>query len=178
MNIFFDMDGVLADFEASVRMIPGYTPGLNKSSKNMSYQERIAKAKNFLAIEKIPAFWADMQPVLNINMLLDYAQSRGDMFVLTRIPKAEYFKNADRYIQEIANAKKQWIKDNMSRYFYPHSVIVCQGNKGELIKPTYKDVLIDDRPDNIADWCEAGGQGILFKSSIDALQQLQHIKVM
>ena len=53
MNIYFDMDGVLADFEASVRMIPRYTPGLNKSSKNMSYQERIAKAKNFLAIEKI-----------------------------------------------------------------------------------------------------------------------------
>lgn len=173
MRIFFDMDGVLADFDRAVSGVPGYISVLNKASRNLPIAQRYIKKKNWLAIEKISSFWSGMLPVQNVNMLLDYAQSCGEMFVLTKVPSPDKFINGERYVNEIANAKRQWINNNMSQYFNPQNVIICDGDKGELIKPNRQDVLIDDRYENIVNWYDAGGMGILFKDSNRAMRELQ-----
>ena len=173
MRIFFDMDGVLADFDKAVSVIPGYNSVLNKASRNLSIAQRDIKKKNWLAIEKISSFWSGMHPVQNVHLLLDYAQKCGEMFVLTKVPSPDKFANGERYVNEIANAKRQWINDNMSQYFIPQNVIICNGDKGELIKPNRQDVLIDDRYENIISWYDAGGMGILFKNPLNAIQELR-----
>ena len=176
MKIFFDIDGVLGDFDTSAANVPGYSSGVNKSSKLLSDAELYNKKRNWRAIEKVPNFWLNMKPVMNINLLLDYAQSCGEMFVLSKVPGADKFAGGEGYVQEIINAKQQWIQKYFSQYFYPKNVFICQGDKVEFMNPGPKDVLIDDRYENIVNWYDAGGMGILFKNPSRAMRELQLIR--
>ncbi len=173
MKIYFDMDGVLADFAQAAKNIPGFSSDLNCASQNMTDEQKHAKKKYWLEIEQIDSFWADMDIVDNITELLDFASLCGDLFVLTKTPSANKFADGQNYVNKIADAKRAWIKKHLSKYFDDENIIVCSGKKGKLIRPDKNSILVDDRPDNIAEWSECGGTGILFLGSDDARHQLQ-----
>lgn len=173
MKIFFDMDGVLADFAGAAKNIPDFGTDLNYATSGMTEEQKAAKKKYWLAIEQISDFWSGMKPVQNITILLDYAQSVGELFVLTKTPSANKFVNGQEYVNKIADAKRAWIKKHFSNYFDDKNIIVCSGKKGDLICPDSDCILIDDRADNIAQWCDCGGCGILFITPADAHKKLQ-----
>ena len=175
MKLYFDMDGVLADFAAAANKLDGFREDLNQATKNMTDEQREAKKKYWLEIEQISDFWSGMKPIQDVEQVLELAQKIGELFILTKTPSANKFVNGQEYVNKIADAKRQWIKKHFSKYFEDKNVIVCSGKKGDLINPDENCILIDDRTDNIEQWCSCGGTGVLFVSPEDACMQLTKI---
>lgn len=171
MKIYFDMDGVLVNFDA---MRPNNTD-LNHPSADLSPEKRIQKKQFWQQIEQEPNFWHDIPSMPNIEHLLSVSSTLGEIFVLSKTPGAHHFINGEKYVEYVANEKRKWIADNMGKYFDTEHTIICDGAKGELIRPSKTDILIDDRPENITEWESHGGTGIVFTNAIDVAQKLQDL---
>ncbi len=164
MKIYFDMDNVLAHFDA---MRPNDTD-LNHPSAELSPEKQAAKKQFWRNIEQDKNFWSDIPVMPNIKTLLLTTQNMGENFVLSKTPGAKHFIGGQQYVDFIADEKRKWILKNLNEFFDIKHIIICDGAKGELIHPSATDLLIDDRQENIIEWTEHGGRGILFKNALDA----------
>lgn len=168
MNIYFDMDGVLADFNTAT----GNAKDLNHPSSELSPEKRAEKKQFWLNIEQNPDFWADIPVMKNIKDLLNIAKSKGEIFVLSKTPSAKHFVAGQDYVDFVASEKRKWILKKLGNFFDNEHIIICDGDKGKLIQPNANDILIDDRPENITEWQLCGGRGIVFMNSIDTIKEL------
>lgn len=172
MIIYFDMDGVLADFDAAVA--PYNQAGLNLNNQNarLADDARVAKRARWQRIEQAPNFWADIPVFDGIRDLLCAARDMGEMFVLTVVPDAKNFVGGAQYVDFIDAQKRAWIAHHMSEFFDDAHIITARIPKQDLVHPTVSDLLIDDRGANVDDWCAAGGRGIIFKDVKSAIKEL------
>lgn len=168
MNIYFDMDGVLVDFEA----VTGDVKDLNHPSSELSPEKCAEKKQFWLNIEQNHTFWADLPVMENIKDLLNVAKSKGEIFVLSKTPGAKHFVTGQDYVDFVASEKRKWILKNLGNFFDCEHIIICDADKGKLIQPSVNDILIDDRPENITEWQLCGGRGIVFMNSIDTIKEL------
>ena len=171
MKIYFDMDGVLANFDA---MRPN-NKDLNHPSGELSPEKRAAKKAQWQEIEKQPNFWHDIPVMENIEYLLSTAFDIGELFVLSKMPGAEKFVGGQKYVDFVANEKRKWIVANLNKFFDAKHVIACNGPKGKFMHPTKSDILVDDRAENIDEWESSGGVGVLFTNVIDTTNKLKNM---
>lgn len=169
MKIYFDMDGVLVHFDA---MRPN-DKNLNHPSKELSPEMRAAKKQFWLDIEQQPNFWRDIPEMPRIEQLLNVAKQSGEIFVLSKTPGAKHFIGGQKYVDFVADEKRKYVLKHFGNFFDNKHIIICDGDKGELIKPTHNDILIDDRQENINEWQTHGGQGILFTNAILTTKKLR-----
>lgn len=162
------MDDVLVDFKSAC---PD-SSDLNHPSTELSPQQRELKRQFWLNIEKQPEFWAKLPINKDIKLMLSKAKSVGEIFVLSKTPGAKHFVNGQKYVDYVKDEKRKWILKNLGEYFDKEHIIICSGKKGELIKPTKTDILVDDRPENITEWESHGGTGILFLKASDIIKKL------
>lgn len=172
MKIYFDMDGVLVDFDA---MRPN-AKDLNHPSEDLSPEKRAAKKLFWQEIEKQPDFWRNIPIMSNIEYLLTTAFDMGEIFVLSKTPGAKKFVGGQKYVNFVADEKRKWIATHLNKFFDEKHVIICSGPKGELMHPTKTDILIDDRPENINEWESHGGVGVLFTNALDTAKRLVLLK--
>lgn len=171
-KIYFDMDGVLADFDlAAIPFSQGRTD-LNNQGKLMTRDALDAKKSRWQRIEEARDFWANIPVMKSIEKMLDAAQNYGELFVLTSVPSAKNFVAGTLYVDFIESEKRAWVARYLSKYFTPKNVIVTRIAKERLIHPTQNDILIDDRVGNVADWMAAGGRGIVFKTPEQTIKDL------
>lgn len=173
MKIYFDMDGVLADFDS---MYPN-NKDLNHPSEDLSQEKRAAKKLFWEKVEKQPGFWRDIPVMANTEYLLKTASGVWEIFVLSKTPGADKFVGGQKYVDFIANEKRKWIATNLSKFFDAKHVIICDGPKGELMRPSKTDILVDDRQENISEWELHGGRGILFTNAVDVAKRLVAVGV-
>lgn len=171
MNIYFDMDGVLVDFEVAT----GDVKDLNHPTFELSDEKKAAKKQFWLNVEKNKNFWADIPLMKNIKDLLNAAKSKGKIFVLSKTPGAKHFVDGQKYVDFVANEKRKWILKYLGNFFDNEHIIICDGDKGKLIQPSKNDILIDDRLENITEWESCGGRGILFISVSDVVKKLENM---
>ena len=169
MRFYFDMDGVITNFDS---MSPN-SAAFNHPSESLDEAGRAAKKQFWLNVEQNPNFWRDMPMIQNADYMLSVAHEYGEIFVLSKTPGAKHFASGQNYVNFVANEKRKWIKTNLSQFFDEQHVIICDGNKGELIQPTHNDILIDDRNENITGWEKHNGRGILFTNVIDAINKIK-----
>ena len=167
------MDGVLVNFNAN---IPQYALSTNRPSEKLNTNTRLLKNRMWHEIENTPDFWHNLPINDDIQIVLDAATNIGELFVLSKTPGADHFVNADKYVEFVANEKRDWIQRNLANYFDKTHVIICTGAKGKLISPSSFDILVDDRIDNIDEWHNAGGRCVHFTSAKDALYSISHEK--
>lgn len=171
IKIYFDMDGVLADFDAAAAKYTRNDFNLNKS-RGVSSDIANAKVARWRAIESERQFWHDI-PVMNgIFSLLEMAAKCGELFVLTKVPGAKNFAGGTAYVDFVDSEKRAWIARHMPMCFDAKHVIVSRIAKEKLVSPTQNDILIDDRAENVADWIAAGGRGIIFQSPTQVIKDL------
>ena len=142
-KIYVDMDGVLCDFELMFTSHTGEDPDL------------LEPTELWELVDKIPNFWSDM-PWMPDGKKLWEAVLPYNPTILSAPAKNP------RCIPE----KKEWVKNNLGEV---PSIFETQKEK-------YAEegaILIDDKPENIEKWNQAGGIGILYTSTEDALEQLQ-----
>lgn len=150
--LYLDMDGVVADFDKFA--LQNLTPR-DLKLKNWSEQ-----------LSKIDHFFLKLAPTPYARKLFNLAKSvADDVQFLTALPSKGHWPHA-------MEDKTQWARkhfgDDVQVNFGPYS-------KDKWKHAAPGDILIDDRPDNIAQWNSVGGNGILHHyENYDRTAQLLH----
>lgn len=158
-RIYFDMDGVLADFERGVAELAGITP-INQNDKTPAQDDEMWKA-----IRKVEHFYDRLEPMPGAIDMFNriYAKYGEKCEILTGIPKPK------RGIVSSGPDKTHWVRRILSEDIEIN--IVYRAEKKEFcIGKEY--VLIDDLEKNIREWEQCGGTGILFENWEDAYSKL------
>ena len=148
MAIYFDMDGVLADFRTGAEQAGAtYVP--------VGTKDKIADDAMWDKIREKPHFYAGLPEISRGVRLFRDLQDAGEKpEILTAIPKPHYrIKNAD-------TDKKDWAAEHLGPEVPVH---ICYRAEKILKCRGPEDVLIDDQERNVDEWRAAGGTGILFR---------------
>lgn len=161
-RIYFDMDGVLADFDRGVRELCGIEP-VNQAQRvpgsDRLLWERIRETEHFYdRLELMPGAKEMFDTV--------YGRYGTRCEILTGIPKPK------RGIVSAGEDKVNWVRRLLSEEIVVHIVYREE-------KPDYclgaDCILIDDLEKNIENWERAGGTGILHRSAEETLLRLREL---
>lgn len=165
-KIYFDMDGVLADFDGGVIDFCGFN--------NVKTRSELTKEQDDLMWEKIkavPHFYDRINPLDDGVGLFEklYAIYGDKCELLTGIPKPK------RGIVDAAEDKIKWAhrvlspKIKVNPVFREEKKNYCTGADC---------ILIDDLKSNIDSWIEYGGTGILYTDAAAAAEELKALGVL
>ena len=183
IKIYFDMDGVLADFEKSAtKIVREIAPkascynyaDLNRPSECLTPDQKEIKVQFWRSLAGTD-FFKNLYVLSGANEMVKLAYEIVDenLFILSKAPSASNFEPGSDEQEIMAQQKIDWALDKFSDYFLPENVIIVKGGKkGDFIKPTKTDILIDDRHDNIENWESIGGSGILYTSAENVMKEL------
>ena len=166
-KIYFDMDGVLADFERGVKEICGLTP----SSQNEKHSKQGYDDEMWSKIKQTSHFYDHLELMPGAKELFDtvYTRYGKKCEILTGIPKPK------RGIIYAAEDKIRWVRRLLSEDIKVNIVFREE-------KPQYctgeECILIDDTERNIKEWKEMGGIGILNVDADSTMEKLREIGVI
>ena len=162
-KIYFDMDGVLADFDRGLAELTS-VPIKDQSSRTEQEDNEL-----WDGVRSVGHFYDKLEPMPGaLEMFRTLYKKYGDKCeILTGVPKPK------RNVPEAADDKRKWIE----RYFGPEVVVnityaaekknYCKG-KGYI--------LIDDLERNIKDWTMNGGTAIYYKTPEETLKLISDIE--
>ena len=158
-EIFFDMDGVLVDFEAQMQKYFHQDAHSFFAGNQKDGWERIKKIGG--------EFWLDMGWLPGSQQVWSLAKKSGcPVNILTAPPKP---KNIDMgYIKDVMKWKVQWVRSHLGSQ---RVLFAYTGHKGKFAKSNR--ILIDDMDKNIVDWESNGGIAIHFTSPQAVIQKLK-----
>ena len=166
-RIYFDMDGVLADFDRGVREICGVTP----PSQNAGHRSPKEDDDMWDRSRKHGHFYDSLELMPGAKQMFDLLYDRygNGCEILTGIPKPK------RGVVNAAADKENWVRRLLSEDIRIN--IVFREEKPQFC--TGKEcILIDDMKKNIQDWNEIGGTGILHISADDTIRQLKEMNIL
>ena len=142
-TIYFDMDGVLCDFESRCDDLECWKPDVHKCNWN--------KMK-----EIGPSFWSDMKPIERGLILLDMVKDYAD-----KHPNVQVGIFSAVHLWEGKSGKKAWLKKYAP--FIPKELIKIINNGNFKYKEATPDsLLVDDKAKNVENYINAGGHAVLF----------------
>jgi len=150
-KIYFDMDGVLADFDKGLREICEIEPA-DQATNSDEYDDMM-----WCKVREAGHYYDMLKPLEDGMKVFNYLHERyGDKCeILSAIPKPK------RGIITAKEDKISWTKRILGDDIKVN--IVMREEKKDYVKgPGY--VLIDDLEKNINEWNAQGGSGIVFTS--------------
>ncbi len=159
-KIYFDMDGVLADFEGGAREFCGL-PKLDPGQRRTEEEDDLMWQK----IREVEHFYDRIKPLVDgVEVFRKLYAIYGDKCeILTGIPKPR------RGILTAGEDKINWSHRILSEDIVVN--IVYREQKKDFCKGSDY-ILIDDLPSNIDSWKNFGGTGILHKDAQTTLNIL------
>lgn len=163
--VYFDMDGVLADFDRGVTELCGL-PSQPQDAVTPEEEEVM-----WGRIRAVDHFYYNLKPIRGAVELFSeiYGKYGKNCQILTGIPKPK------RGVLTAGEDKTRWVHKYLGE-----DVVVNIVFKEE--KPNFcfhsRCVLIDDFDPNIRQWEEAGGIGILFTGAKAATKRLKELGVL
>jgi hypothetical protein len=150
IEIFLDLDGVIADFETHIATQNKRKPDGKIDWDALDYQ-----------------WWSTMPAYTGAKAFYDHLKAIAPVKFLT----------GPVLIEDCYSGKAAWVKKFVpeSGKFILSDLIICPSKEKHLLaRPN--NILIDDRENNIKDWEAAGGIGILhegdFKQTLSKLQKV------
>lgn len=160
-KIYFDMDGVLADFERGLRDICGMEmPDQAKATPEED-------DKMWKAIKDAGHFYDMLEPMPGALKMYEQLSEKYECAILSAVPKPK------REIFTAGEDKIKWVRRIFSDTMEIN--IVLKEEKKEKAK-NKSCVLIDDLLPNIEVWESCGGTGIQFTSADDVLKQIAELE--
>jgi 5'(3')-deoxyribonucleotidase len=164
MQVYLDIDGVLADFTSAAFKVHGRE--WDKDGEEVRWNFFLDWGMpedhfwNVIDAEG-PAFWENLEPYPWFHELVDLAAKCGEVRLLT---------SPSRHHNSVTG-KIKWIHKHFGLGF--RHWIMCPEHKEQLCRGP-RCVLIDDRIENIDRWGNAGGIPILFPQKWNALANISH----
>ncbi|WP_296320705.1 hypothetical protein [Reyranella sp.] len=156
-TIYFDLDGVLADFDKAAERVLG--------TSNIYRFEFVHGQEEFWRLlNRSRGFFRDMEMMPGADHLLRAADGFPTA-VLTALPKTNG--------ESVADQKRRWVEQHLGPHYH---VITCLTHE----KPNYckpGDILIDDRAVNKRRWEAKGGKFVLHENVGNTLAQLESLGV-
>jgi hypothetical protein len=153
-QIYCDMDGVLTDFDTQFKELSG---GIAPKD----YENKYGKDAFWSLISQGGVgYWVGMPWMPNGKQLWEYISKYNP--IILSAPSRE---------NESRLGKRLWVRNNLSPK--PKLILASAANKPNY--STRNKILIDDRPDTIANWNAKGGTGILFKSTSQVIEELKKL---
>lgn len=163
-KIYFDMDGVLADFDRGVRELADFEPfdqAIRDKKRNDELWDAIRKVDHFY--DKLEMIDGAFEMFIALK-----ARYRDKCEILSAIPKPY------RGISTSREDKISWVRRLLGTDIKAN--IVYRAEKQEFAKgPGY--ILVDDLAKNIEEWEEAGGTGIKFENPEDVVRLIEGISL-
>ena len=159
-RIYFDMDGVLADFDRGVRELCGMEPS-DPCGRSPEQDDRMWEK-----IRKVGHFYDKLELMPKAKEMFNAVYGKyGDRCeILTGIPKEK------RGIVTARQDKIDWMRRVLSEDVV---INVCyRADKIDKCKDS-DTVLIDDLEKNIREWEDKGGTGILHRSAEETMETLK-----
>lgn len=151
IKLFLDMDGVLTDFTAACEKIGGNMMFWYSNDREL-FWKKITSA----GIE----FWSEMSWMPGGQELHGFLRSSGLCpTILSALPGPERKKA----LINAREGKIKWIRKELGPS-YAEAAILCYRPE-KALQSGFARVLIDDNSENIREWEEAGGIGILHKNT-------------
>ena len=150
-TIFCDMDGVIVDFERGYKELTGHYT--KNHPDNANFWEPIDKEG--------PSYWANLPWMPDGQELWRYNKKYKP-----------YILSSPSRSQTSRVGKDAWLKMHLQNsykkaYFYPR-------HQKQLFAGPNK-ILIDDLPNTIQEWNDAGGVGILHTSAANTIKELKKL---
>ena len=165
-KIYFDLDGVMADFDRGVHELCGMDAFSHEDDPKLNFDEEM-----WVRIRDVGHFYDKLELMPGAKALFDdlYEKYGDKCEILSGIPKPK------RGITTAGEDKIRWVRRMLSR-----DVAVNIVYKED--KPDYcsgKDcILIDDLPANIMAWEKMGGTGIINTGADDTRAILEDMGIL
>ena len=154
MNIYVDLDGVLADFNGFFMSRYGTDP--------KTYEKEFGEEEFWRMINKIDDFFFHIPPLPDAMLLMAYLQPH-DPIILTA---------ASRHRPTSNNEKLRWVE----KHFGPQQrVITVLSGRNKHWYCRRGDILIDDWVINADSWRKKGGIWITHENAYETIQELSEI---
>ena len=162
-TVYFDMDGVLADFEGGFYKISGTTVDDITDEEMWASIGSYGKAKFFSELEWMAGGKEIWQ------------------FALDNFPKVKILSalgRSDKIDKQTTQGKLMWIRHNIPSLQLDDIILVDNKHrKRHYCKPG--DIIIDDTPVVIDEWTKKGGIGIFHKTAAETIAKLkQYVEIM
>lgn len=154
--VYFDLDGVLADFDGHYTHLMG-SPWMARNQAN--------DQKKWKNLEAHPTFFLDLPWMPGAYWMYQavVASSKFHVGILSA---------ASRHFPGSMEQKHEWCKRNTPEVWAIHRIIVERAkDKAQHVHP--KAILVDDLQENIDNWRTVGGYGIHFTSAEQSLRELR-----
>ena len=152
MQLFCDMDGVLADFDQHHKNVFGY--------RSSTALDNVLWGK----VRKVPHFYLHIPPMKDKDDLWN-AIVHLNPIVLTGVPR----------IKEAADDKQAWAHTNL---IPPAQRVITCPSKEKYLHMRPGDIIIDDWEKHKHRWVDAGGIWVTHSSAKDTIEQLQMLGVI
>ncbi len=164
-KIYFDMDGVLADFNRGVKELCNIEPVDQETATSAE------KSVLWKAVRQIDHFYGRLELIPGAEEMFRrvYAVYGDRCEILSGIPRP--FKG----VMDAGEDKIAWI----GRIFGPEvkvNIVYKEEKKNYCNGPG--DVLIDDYLTTIREWRRLGGTGILHRNAADTLEELRKMGIL
>ena len=165
-KIYFDMDGVLADFDRGIIELCHMEPRDQYAPQDPARDDAM-----WTAIKEVGHYYDKLELMPGAKEMFDAVYGRyGDKCeILTGIPKPK------RHIDTAAEDKIAWVRRLLSDQVKIHTVF-RQDKTDYCTGPDC--VLIDDYKINIDEWTAMGGTGILNTSAEHTLEILREMDII
>lgn len=172
-KIYFDMDGVLADFENGVRELCGIEPPPQPDDVPEEEKDAVKKANDEMwrHVKDVDHFYDKLEVMPYGRALFEavYNKYRDKCEILTAIPKE------DKGIITAKEDKENWVKRLLSKDI---KVNVVKKEEKKNYCSGKGCILIDDLKKNILEWKEMGGSGFMHVEGNHTLCRLQNLGVI
>jgi len=149
MQLYLDMDGVLADFDSHYEDRFGYRP--DKATDNADWN----------IVRMVKDFYLHIPPMRDAWLLWKYVE-RYQPIILTGIPSS---------VPEAADNKRAWVR----KHYGDKVKVECCRSKEKCSFASPGDVLVDDWEKYKDLWLAKGGRWITHESAPLTIQALQDI---
>ena len=158
-RLFFDMDGVLCNFDKKVKDLKiKSTPNVpseklpdNLKTDRINFWKKIAEYKS--------NFWETIEPnedTVDLVKFLRY-HTKLEINVLSKLPSSDCVHDFSK------EGKKKWLDQNFGKDFFDHIYLVDKNKEKYCTGPN--DILIDDRADTCEKWRLVDGWAVEYKNT-------------
>ena len=151
-KIYCDLDSVLTDFDSRFKQFSGMLPHEYEPKYELQmFWEIIDKEGHH--------FWSKMEWMCDGRQLWEYISIHNPSLLSS--PSS---KRSSRH------GKRLWVNENI-----PGTKLILSKRENKKRYSGKNSILIDDRTDNISDWVNAGGIGILHTSTSNTINELKKL---